>query len=177
MAEARVSQVVVEQAQASTTEARVSQVVVDAGLAPTIATRISQFVIEIVRGNGSGPTPQPSEFETRVVPVRWLRRGPIFSKENARVRWNLFQLDCQPGVGTSNAPGDDPVVFMRSSDDAGQTWSHIRQLSAGRQGQYSRQLQWWRCGVGRSRVFEVYGSDPVRVALVNAFAKVDPGTD
>jgi hypothetical protein len=123
------------------------------------------------------PTPVGPGFNTRAVKRRWLRRSPIFSKENARVRYNMFQLDCQTGTGNNAEPGMDPQVYMSYSDDWGQTWSFVMPMPMGMLGKYNQQLQWWRLGVGRARVFEVYGSDPVKVALIDGFCKVDPGTD
>jgi hypothetical protein len=173
-----VSQVVVEQAQASTSEARVSQVVVETATSPVIGTRVSQVIVEILTGPANpGPMPQPSTFTTRLVPIRWLRRGPIYSTENKQVTWNMFQVDAQVGVGTNVDPGMDPQVFMRYSNDYGTTWSFIRQRPMGRRGEYGTEIKFFRCGMGRSRVFEVYGSDPVTVALVNGYADVDPGVE
>lgn len=130
----------------------------------------------IVLRTSSSPVVYP-DFEIRNIPRRWLRRSPIYSKENARVRYDLFHLDMEPGRGNTNEPGVEPTVYMRTSDDWGQTWSFVRSRSAGQRGQYNRQLQFWRCGVGRAKVFEVYGSDPCPVAIVNGYAKVEPGTD
>lgn len=117
------------------------------------------------------------DFNTRIVKRRWLRRSPIYSHENQRTVWDLFQLDIQPGVGNANEPGLDPQVFFRHSADAGQTWSSLRQLTAGKRGKYDTQVQFWRLGQARNMVLEVSGSDPVPVALIDGFAKVRPGTD
>lgn len=117
------------------------------------------------------------DFEIRNIPRRWLRRSPIYSKENSRVRYNRFWLDFEAGQGNTNEPGLDPTVYMRTSDDWGQTWSSVRSLSAGKRGQYNRQVQFWRCGVGRNKTFEVSGSDPCPVAITGAFADVEPGND
>jgi hypothetical protein len=177
VAEAVVSQVVLELELQPEIQAVASQAVVEVNLHPVIPITIAQAVVEIWRSTGAGPTPQSSTFTTRTEPIRWLRRSPIYAKENQRVSYDLFQLDAQVGVGTTNPPGDDPQVFLTFSDDAGKTWSTVRPRSMGQRGQYGRQIQWWRNGQGRMRVFEVYGSDPVPVALVDAFAKVETGTD
>ncbi len=114
-----------------------------------------------------------------VVPIkrRWLRRSPIYTKEQKRVRWNKFTLSFQAGMGNTVDPGVDPIVYLRVSGDWGQTWSSTRQISAGKKGQYNHQVTWWNLGVHRQLVVECYGSDPCPVYITDAYAEVEPGLD
>lgn len=116
-------------------------------------------------------------FETVINPIRWLRRGPIYSQENTRVVWSKFVVDIQTGVGTREEPGMDPQVFMRVSYDGGHTWGNVRQVSVGRRGEYNVQAVFWRLGQGRNVVIEIYGADPVFTALVGAYADAQEGLD
>lgn len=69
------------------------------------------------------------------------------------------------------APGYDPQVMLRWSDDGGHTWSNEHWVSMGRIGQYSTRAIWRRLGMTlklRDRVYEVSGTDPVKIDIVGA---------
>lgn len=73
--------------------------------------------------------------------------------------------------------GANPEAMLRWSDDGGHTWSNIRTVSMGRIGQYGRRAIWRRLGMTqkiRDRVYEVSGSDPVKIAIVGAELILDP---
>jgi len=67
--------------------------------------------------------------------------------------------------------GANPRVMLRWSDDGGHTWNGERVTSMGRIGQYGHRAIWRRLGMTtklRDRVYEVSGTDPVKVAIMGA---------
>jgi hypothetical protein len=75
------------------------------------------------------------------------------------------------------ALGADPQVMLRWSDDSGHTWSSEHWKSMGRIGQFGYRTIWRRLGMTlkiRDRVYEVSGTDPVKIAIVGAELILDP---
>lgn len=73
------------------------------------------------------------------------------------------------------APGYDPEVMLRWSDDGGHTWSNEHWRSMGKIGQYGYRTIWRRLGMTtklRDRVYEVSGTDPVKIAIMGAELQV-----
>jgi hypothetical protein len=72
--------------------------------------------------------------------------------------------------------GHDPQVMLRWSDDGGHTWSNEHWKSMGKVGEYGRRVIWRRLGMTlkiRDRVYEISGTDPVKVAIMGAELIVD----
>ena len=68
-------------------------------------------------------------------------------------------------------PGVDPQVMLRWSDDGGHTWSNEHWKSMGRIGETGYRTIWRRLGMTtrlRDRVYEISGTDPVKIAIVGA---------
>ena len=63
-------------------------------------------------------------------------------------------------------------VILRWSDDRGRTFSAPVAQSMGAQGQYLTQPKWNRLGLGRDRVFELYGTVQGPFAINGAFIEV-----
>jgi hypothetical protein len=75
------------------------------------------------------------------------------------------------------APGYNPQVMLRWSDDGGHTWSSEHWSSMGRIGVYKTRTFWRRLGMTmklRDRVYEISGTDPVKIAIVGAQIAIDP---
>jgi len=75
------------------------------------------------------------------------------------------------------APGYNPQAMLRWSDDAGHTWSNEHWSSMGKIGQYGSRTFWRRLGMTvklRDRVYEVSGTDPVKIAITNAELLLSP---
>jgi hypothetical protein len=73
--------------------------------------------------------------------------------------------------------GANPQVMLRWSDDSGHTWSNEHWVSIGKIGEYYRRAIWRRLGMTvklRDRVYEVSGTDPVKIAIVGAELIVSP---
>jgi len=67
--------------------------------------------------------------------------------------------------------GANPQLMMRWSDDGGHTWTEIRSTSMGRIGRYGTRAIFRRLGMTtklRDRVYEISGTDPVKVAIMGA---------
>lgn len=74
-------------------------------------------------------------------------------------------------------PGVDPQVMLRWSDDGGNTWSNEHWKSMGRIGEYGYRTIWRRLGMTlkiRDRVYEISGTDPVKIAIMGAELILDP---
>jgi hypothetical protein len=70
-----------------------------------------------------------------------------------------------------------PVVLLRWSDDGGHTWSNYHGKSMGTTGQTGKRVIWRRLGMTlklRDRVYEVSGTDPVKIAIMGAELIVTP---
>jgi len=73
--------------------------------------------------------------------------------------------------------GTDPQVTLRWSDDGGHTWSNEHWRSMGRIGEYGHRTIWRRLGMTvklRDRVYEIAGTDPVKIAIMGAELQVSP---
>ena len=67
--------------------------------------------------------------------------------------------------------GANPQVMLRWSDDGGHTWSYEQWRSMGKIGEYGYRAIWRRLGMTtklRDRVYEISGTDPVKIAIVGA---------
>jgi hypothetical protein len=61
--------------------------------------------------------------------------------------------------------------MLRWSDDGGHTWSNEHWTSMGKIGSYGYRAFWRRLGMTdklRDRVYEVSGTDPVKLAITGA---------
>jgi hypothetical protein len=75
------------------------------------------------------------------------------------------------------APGYDPQAMLRWSDDGGHTFSNEHWSPMGRIGAYGHRVFWRRLGMTlklRDRVYEVSGTDPVKIAIMGAELIISP---
>jgi hypothetical protein len=80
-------------------------------------------------------------------------------------------------MGFLSATAIDPQVMLRWSDDGGHTWSNNHWRSMGKTGEYGRRVIWRRLGMTlklRDRVYEVSGTDPIKIAIMGAELGVSP---
>ena len=78
---------------------------------------------------------------------------------------------------TAITQGSDPEVMLRWSDDGGHTWSYEHWAKMGKIGQFGHRTIWRRLGMSmkiRDRVYEVSGTDPVKIAILGAELYVTP---
>ena len=79
--------------------------------------------------------------------------------------------------GQFTATAIDPQVMLRWSDDGGHTWSNEHWRSMGKTGQWGRRVIWRRLGMTlklRDRVYEVSGTDPIKIAIMGAELSMSP---
>jgi hypothetical protein len=75
------------------------------------------------------------------------------------------------------APGYDPQVMLRWSDDGGHTYSNEHWSSIGKIGAYGHRTFWRRLGMTlklRDRVYELSGTDPNKIAIMGAELIISP---
>lgn len=75
------------------------------------------------------------------------------------------------------APGYDPQVMLRWSDDGGHTWSNEHWSPIGKIGAYGHRTFWRRLGMTlklRDRVYEISGTDPNKIAIMGAELLLSP---
>ena len=113
-------------------------------------------------------------------PQKWLRSWRALSSDQntlKRTAQHSLQLDCETGVGLATGQGSNPQAMLRWSDDGGHTWSNEHWTSMGAIGSFGTRAIWRRLGMTekiRDRVYEVSGTDPVKVAIVGAELSISP---
>lgn len=96
------------------------------------------------------------------------RVTPVINPHGSRLIFDELELIAQAGQ-ESNI---DPQVIVDWSDDRGKTWSLSRQQSLGKIGQYKNRVIFRRLGQSFGRVFRIRMSDPVRLVITGAKARV-----
>lgn len=113
-------------------------------------------------------------FADDILPQKWLRSWralPTGTNNLKRTAQHSLQIDCETGVGLNNGQGQDPQIMLRWSDDGGHTWSNEHWMSIGRIGAYFVRAIRRRLGMTnklRDRVYEISGTDPVKIAIMAA---------
>lgn len=105
---------------------------------------------------------------------KWLRSWralPPNQNDLKRTAQHSLQLDAESGVGLNSGQGSQPQVLLRWSDDGGHTWSNQHSANMGAIGEYGKRMFWRRLGMTvklRDRVYEISGTDPVKIAIMGA---------
>ena len=102
---------------------------------------------------------------------RWLRRFQLPPRGDSMPTFHqALTLHARRGVGLVDT--DPPQVMLRYSDNDGDTWSDELWASLGAAGDSGIRVEWRRLGrASQGRIYEVSGSDPVVVALVNVYLR------
>jgi hypothetical protein len=111
---------------------------------------------------------------------RWMRGLPLGISENKYLFPANLEVLAEVGEGiaeadTSDDPGN-PQAVLRYSKDGGYTFGSEKKAYLGKVGQYD-----YRCrfpgpmGQARKPYIELSGSDPVRIALTDAFIDIGEG--
>jgi len=89
-----------------------------------------------------------------------------------------FKLLTESGDNIAlDAPITDAFVSLRWSDDGGHTYSNYHLATMGQTGQYGKRVFWRRLGMTmklRDRVYEISGTDPVKIAIMGAELILSP---
>jgi hypothetical protein len=115
-----------------------------------------------------------NEYDDDGAEIRRIRTAPHITDEAQRTFYHSLTLDMDTGAGLSGQPA--PEVHLRWSNDGGYNWTAERSVSAGAFNDTRKRVIWRRLGSGRKRTFEVRISDPMRVALVDAYLNATGGT-
>lgn len=111
--------------------------------------------------------------------MRRLRRAPHINKAQQRIRYSHLRLLMETGLGlgtvVSTAPGYDPSITLRWSNDGGQTFGASFPASTGRIGAYSQLVEWRQLEQAQDRIFELACSAPVPYRLIDAFLDYSVG--
>jgi hypothetical protein len=114
---------------------------------------------------------------------RWVRSWRALPPGADRLKGTLnhqLWLGCQGGVGTDLIDqGRNPQVMLRWSDDGGHKWSNEHWTNMGGIGETDTRVIWRRLGSAgklHDRVYEVSGTDPVKIAITDATLRLT-GTD
>ena len=111
---------------------------------------------------------------------KWLRSWralPTGTNDLKRTSQHTLQIDCEAGVGMDTGQGSNPQMMLRWSDDGGHTWSNEHWMSMGRIGEYYNRAFARRMGMTlklRDRVYELSGTDPVKITIMGAQLNVTP---
>lgn len=105
---------------------------------------------------------------------KWLRSWralPTGQNNLKRTAHHTLQIDLESGTGLNDGQGSDPQVMLRWSDDGGHTWSNEHWAGIGKIGEYYKRVFFRRLGMTlklRDRVYELSGTDPVKIAIMGA---------
>lgn len=105
---------------------------------------------------------------------KWMRSWraiPTGQSNLKRTAHHSLQLDIEAGTGLVTGQGSDPQVLLRWSDDGGHNWSNYHSRSIGQIGETGKRVIWRRLGMTtklRDRVYEISGTDPVRIEIIGA---------
>ena len=102
--------------------------------------------------------------------------GPEYSDPTYLITESGFFITTESGdflISYEGTPtvGVDPKAMLRWSDDGGHTWSNEHWSPMGKIGVYQHRVFWRRLGMTlklRDRVYEVSGTDPVKIAIMGA---------
>ena len=105
----------------------------------------------------------------------WKLRSKHVFKDNNMLSIGRLWVDFETGVGLSTGQGSNPQVSLRYSKDGGHTWSSEVWRTMGAVGKYLTRVFWNRLGRARDWVFEISGSDPVKVVIMNGGLDIKVG--
>lgn len=107
------------------------------------------------------------DYTTMIIDLLAAENGPRITTESGD---NIL-------LNFSVIEGANPQVMLRWSDDGGHTWSSEHWKSMGKIGRYGFRTIWRRLGMTvkiRDRVYEVSGTDPVKIAIMGAELILSP---
>ena len=105
--------------------------------------------------------------------IQRIRSSQVVNKERLNVIWHELEVEFESGVGLITGQGSSPQATLHWSDDGGHTWSNGYATSIGAIGKYTQRARWRRLGRSRNRVIRVTITDPVKVVMLGAYAKLE----
>ena len=122
----------------------------------------------------------PTWYKEGSTEQRWLRSWralPTGANNLKETVHHSLQIDMETGTNASSMGTDEADISMRFSDDGGHTWSNTRTTSMGAASDYSKRVIFRRLGSTkklRDRVYEISGTDPVKIAIMGAELIMSP---
>ena len=105
---------------------------------------------------------------------RALRASAHLSSGNQMLTVASLEVICEHGVGLSAGQGADPQMMLRTSKDGANTWTGEMWRPIGKTGEFRDRTRFVRpVGNGRSFVFEVSITDPVKRVIVGGVINGD----
>ncbi len=111
-------------------------------------------------------------FDDAGSPIRRLRSAPHISDKALWIFHHSIQIDMQVGVC---AQGATPQSVLRVSDDGGYSYGNELQMSLGQIGQYRYQVKRRMLGRSRDRAYEWSTTEPMQIAITDAYLDVEEG--
>lgn len=93
-------------------------------------------------------------------------------KDFKRFTVDKLVLMMDTGVGLISGQGSDPKLMITISFDGGKTWSKEIQGSLGEIGRYGTEIYWSNIGLGRSIIFKIRISDPVKRSFLGGYLNI-----
>lgn len=107
-------------------------------------------------------------------PRKWVRSWRALTSSNPiGVPMSFDELQILIETGVTTPSDDNPQIMLRWSDDGGFTWLGQLFISAGKTGEttwraIARRLGSTKIGTGMDRIWEISGTDPIRIAITGA---------
>ena len=108
--------------------------------------------------------------------IRWEATSPpVASPDNEWLRHDFLRIDIESGVGLTTGQGSDPQIFLEWADEDGTRFGNKHLLDIGKIGDTQKRVYRRRLGKARNRTYRISGSDPVKIAILGAYLKVQQG--
>jgi hypothetical protein len=103
--------------------------------------------------------------------------GPVIASGLSRNVYSEFLVGMQVGrdVPTFGYPGSDPQAMLRVSPDGGFSWSSEMWAPIGRSGNFDARVSFRRLGSAHGFVPELTITDPIPIAITDAWVRMTPG--
>jgi len=128
------------------------------------------------RQNGNIYTQSLDTYTDNAAPIRRLRSCSVFNER----RWTYFpRLTVYMLAGEADGvegAGTEPLAYLRISEDGGRTWGNPIEMPIGGLAQYGYGSIWRNLGRSQDRSFEWSTSEPIPIAVVDAFLGERPGS-
>lgn len=100
-------------------------------------------------------------------PIRVVRSFRAPPSDMKRVRHNKIQIDCEVGLGATV----EPVIALRWSDDAGNTWSTPIEQGLGLTTNHAQRVEFRRLAItkGLPRIYELSIDENVKITLLDCY--------
>lgn len=129
---------------------------------------IAQYGTDILAGdytNGKIYKLDSGTYEDNSEPIHWFFTLQAIHADQVMLMHTLLEILIDAGVGDQD---EEPKLWMRYSDDGGNTWSKEKWRSMGEIGEKYRRVRWYALGRSRNRIYKIGGTDAVKRNIVKA---------